>query len=475
MTSQPHSAHSLHRYAIGDTDVAVTLHEPASAHATMPEALIQRLWADQRFDRTALQTMTGAPVTIHDPGTLNTDSGPDFLDAHVDLDGITWRGAVEIHTTSSDWFAHRHHEDARYNSVVLHVTLRADTWTGGLLRADQTLLPEIVLSPRLQRPLRQLLHRFHTQDDTDVLCAPHWDRVPEPVRTSWIDTLAHGRLRGKAKRLGERFQSHPAWDQLLYEGLFAGLGYAKNDAAMETLARRLPLRLLRTIADPLDREALTFGVAGLLPTPADLLDSDRATADHVMDLRARFRRLQVYHEIPVMERTQWTFFRLRPANFPPLRIAQGLAWLHGGGLLHTDPTGRLLRAIRSDGPLDALRSLLHARPHAFWNTHLRLAKPTKPRDPSLGRTRTDTLIVNAVLPLLLLIADHRSMPDIEQRAVDVLRTLPAPRDRVTRTFQQLGTRPASAFEAQGLHALYRSYCQSGRCLSCAIGQHVLDR
>lgn len=462
-------------YTIDDTAVAVTLHEP-SGSADVPEALVQHLWAEQRFDRSALHTTTGAPVVIHDPGTLNTDSGPDFIDAHIDIDGVTWRGAVEIHTTSADWFTHRHHEDARYNSVVLHVTLRADTWTGGLLRTDQTPLPEVVLSPRLQQPLRRLLHRFHTQGaDTDVLCAPHWNDVPAPLRTSWIDELARKRLRQKAERLGERFQTYPAWDQLLYERLFAGLGYAKNDAAMETLARRLPLRLLRTIADPLDREALVFGVADLLPSPGDLLDSDRATADSVMNLRSRFRRLQARHDVPAMERTQWTFFRLRPANFPPLRIAQGLAWLGDDGLLRTDPTGRLLRALQTDAPCDALRSALHTRPHSFWNTHLRLAKATKPRDPSLGRTRTDTLIINAVLPLLLLVADHHVLPDAEQRMVDVLRTLSPPRDTVTRTFRALGTRADSAFEAQGLHELFRSYCQAGRCLSCAIGQHVLNR
>jgi hypothetical protein len=475
MASQPPSDCSLPLYAIGDDAIAVTLHEPASKRSAVPETLVQHLWAEQRFDRSGLHTTTGAPVVVHAPGTPNTDSGPDFIDARIDIDGTTWRGAVEIHTTSADWFAHRHHKDARYNSVVLHVTLHPDTWTGGLLRADQTLLPEIVLSPRLQRPLRRLLHRFHTQTDTDVLCAPLWDRVPEPVRAAWIDELASTRLRAKAKRLGERFQTYPVWDQLLYERLFAGLGYAKNDTAMETLARRLPLRLLRVIADPLDREAVAFGVAGLLPAPGDLLDSDRATADYVMDLRTRFRRLQTHHDVPTMERTQWTFFRLRPANFPPLRLAQGLAWLRDGALLHTDPTGRLLQALRSDAALDTLRSLLNAHPHAFWNTHLRLAKATKPRDPSLGRTRTDTLIVNAVLPLMLLVADHRTAPDVEQRVIDVLRDLPAPRDSVTRTFRTLGTRPASAFEAQGLHELYRSYCRSGRCLSCAIGQHVLNR
>jgi hypothetical protein len=460
-------------YTIDDKAVAVTLHEP-SGRSEVPEVLVQHLWAEQRFDRSALQTTTGAPVSIHDPGTLNTDSGPDFLNAHVEIDGMTWRGAVEIHTTSGDWFAHHHHEDLRYNSVVLHVTLHVDMWTGGLLRADQTTLPELVLSPRLRRPLRRLLHRFRTQAETDLLCAPHWASVPDAVRASWIQQLAQERMHEKAARLEERFQTCPTVDQLLFERLFAGLGYAKNDVAMETLTRRLPLDTLRTLDDPFDREAMAFGVAGLLPHPNDLLEADRETADYVMDLRARFRRLQTHCAIPTMKHAQWTFFRLRPANFPPLRLAQGLAWLHDDGLLRANSTDRLLDALHTDTPVDALRTALHARPNDFWRTHLRLVKSTTPRDPSLGQTRTDTLIINAVLPLLLLIAEQQSTPDMEERVMDVLRALPPPRDRVTRTFKALGTRPTSAFDAQGLHQLYRSYCQPGRCLSCAIGEHVLD-
>lgn len=458
-------------YTVDDATVAVTLHEPRPA-VRVPEPLVHALWHEQRFDRRSLCTTTGAPLDILSPGTPNTDSGPDFIDAHLRIDGMTWRGAVEIHTTSSDWFAHSHHEDPRYNSVVLHVTLHADTWTGGLLRADQSALPELVLAPRLDRRLGRLLHHFHTQPDQDLLCAPQWDRVPASIRSSWIERLARQRMRDKAHRLSERFQARPDWDQLLYERLFAGLGYAKNDAAMETLTDRLPLSLLRRLDDPLDREALAFGTAGLLPAPGKLADA-RATADHVMALRTRFRRLRARYAIPPMERTQWTFFRLRPANFPPLRLAQGLAWLGHDGLLRQDPLGRLLHAIRSAAPLDALRDALQARPHAFWETHLRLEKPTAPRNPALGKSRIDTLIINAVLPVLLVLADQRTEPELETRVIDALHALPPPRDRVTRRFAALGTRPASAFEAQGMHHLYRRYCQPGHCLSCAIGRSVL--
>lgn len=459
-------------YTIDGASMAVTVHAPGAA-PDVPEALVHTLWRDQRFDQEALTTTEGTPITVHDPGTANADSGPDFLNAHLEIGSMRWRGAVEIHTTSGDWFVHQHHEDGRYDSVVLHVTLYADQWTGGLVRADQTVLPELVLAPRLHRPLRQLLHRFHTRSRHDLLCAPQWTDVPAVVKTAWIEQLANDRLRAKQRLLDDRHQAPLDLDQLLYERLFAGLGYAKNDDAMEALARRLPLATARAIENPRDREALFFGTAGLIPRPGDLLESDRSTADYAMELRARFRRLQAQHDLPLMEPTQWTFFRLRPANFPPLRIAQGLSWLRPGRLLHSDPIGPLVSAIQSDAPVDALRARLHARPHDFWATHLRLEKSTQPRDPSLGQGRTDTLIVNAVLPWLLVVAEDRAMPALRERVFDVLRMVPATTDRVVRIFKKLGTQPASAYHVQGMHHLYREYCQPGHCLSCAIGRHVL--
>jgi hypothetical protein len=471
------------RYTVDGTEVAVTLHEPPPG-AAVPEALVQDLWRTQRFDASGLMTTDGRPVTVLDPGTLNTDAGPDFTGARVQVGGLTWRGAVEIHVMSGGWFAHEHHHDPRYDSVVLHVTLHADDWTGGLLRADGTTLPEVVLAPRLQAPLRTLLRRFHAQDEA-LPCAPHWADVPADVRSRWIRRCGRARTQAKADRLAGRFTPDTPLRTLLYDRLFAGLGYAKNDSAMTTLARRLPLDTLRQVGDEgadtgrgpdaaRDREALLFGVAGLLPEPKDLLESDRRTADYAMDLRARFARLNARLERPVMARTAWRFFRLRPANFPTLRLAQAAAFCAPDGLLGRErPVEALIEAASSETPVLALRRLLAIQPTAFWRTHFRLTKATGERDPSLGRARTNTLLVNAVVPVLLVAARRRADDALAEAALDILRALPAPTDRVTRRFRALGTRPTSALEAQGLHHLYRSYCTAGRCLSCAIGQDML--
>ncbi len=453
------------------------VHDPDAAglRPSVPEALLHDLWQHQQFDHAELNTTEGRPLRILAPARPNADGGPDFREAALRIGETQWHGDVEIHTRSAQWRAHGHHTDARYNSTVLHVALHDDDRTGRLRRADGSTLAELVLYPHLTAPLRKLLHAFRTRDRATLPCAERWDEVPAALRRSWTERLAAERMEDKKARLVDRYLARPDMDALLHERLFAGLGYAPNAEPMAELARRLPLRLARTIGDPLDIEALHLGVAGLLPAPPDLLESDRASADYAMMLRRRFDRLQAAHDLPVMEAASWQFFRLRPANFPPLRIAQAAALLGPGGLLRRDPFGRLLAAVHDPKPVAALRRLLATAPGDFWTNHVRLERAAAERNPHIGRRRVDTLLVNAFVPVLLLHAEQQEAPGLEAALPDLLRRLPAGRDRVTRIFAGLGSKPQNAFEAQGLHQLYRTRCTEARCLTCAIGRHLLGK
>jgi len=460
------------QYEIDDQTVAVSLQEPRP-DVHVPEALVHDLWQHQRFDTSGLTTTDDEPVRILDPGRPNSDAGPDFQNAHVRIGAMDWRGHVEIHTASGDWFEHDHHTDPRYESVVLHVALHADMWTGGLLRSDESTIPEIVLYPRLDAPLRELLHAYHTRPDDNTLpCASRWDKVPEQHKRTWIAALARERLAVKRDRLAQA--SGADLEARLQERLYAGLGYAKNDTPMATLAERLPPETIRSVAEPRNREALHLGVAGLLPEPKDLLDADRETADYAMSLRDRFRRLQVQHDIPEMASTSWTFFRLRPNNFPPLRIAQAAAWYDENALLASDPIPLLRTALTGDDPVADLRTALATTPPPFWRTHYHLKKRASEHDPSLGTSRRNTLLVNAVLPILLLDAKRREDSAQADAAIDVLHSLSAAHDKIIRRFRNLGLNARSAFEAQGMHQLYREYCTEGGCLDCQIGQYLLN-
>ncbi len=455
-------------YVLDKTVCEITIHEP-DAGSRIPEALVHDVWGAMRFDTGALTTTTGESLVILDPGRHNTDAGPDFCRARLRIGGVEWVGDIEIHTRSGTWITHGHHRDLRYNSVVLHVTLHSDIWTGKLVREDESPIPEIVLYGHLEEPLRQLLHRFYTTRKNDILCGSQWKDAPATTLLPWLNTLARERLNRKAQSLS----SSAAAEDLLHERIFAALGYAKNSEPMSELARRAPLSVARQLDDARDLEALYLGVAGFLPAPSELIDTDRVTADYAMNLRDRYTRLQSKHFIPALPREQWRFFRLRPANFPTIRIAQAIAMLAPDGFLRDKPVEALRRLLGADNAAERIEEKLCAEPSSFWNTHLRLDRVTSERNAALGAARRNIIITNAVAPVMLVDAERHGDDAQRECIFDLLRSLPAPADVILRRFRKLGTRASDAFQAQGIHQLYRTRCTQARCLECDIGRYLL--
>ena len=457
-----------------DNDLLIALHEPDARVAAVPEVVIQDIWRCLRFNHSGLTTCTGEAVEVWHPGSLNSDAGPDFADARIYVGDLCWSGDVEIHRTSGEWIEHRHDEDPLYDRVVLHVTLVADRYTGTLRRSDGTVLPEIVLYPLLHDGLRSVLHRFYATPKPDFFCDAHWAEVPEALRRSLMQSLGRERIGQRTAALADAYLESPDVEALLYRRVLRALGYAKNAEPMETLAQSVPLAHLRSFEDPRDVEALLLGAAGLLPSTQALLDADRATADYAVDLRDRFERMQARSPVAVMKSTVWKRARLRARSLPTRRIAQAAALVGPGGLLHADTLAHLVEAVQSERPIPALRGLLTAtEPSRFWETHLRLDRACKPGPTGLGRSHADSVLINAVLPVLLLHAEQSGDLGMETLVLSLYEQLPAASDAVTRRFERHGTKPAHALEAQGLHQLYRTRCTAGRCLTCPVGQHVI--
>ena len=434
------------------------VHEPADADLSgIPEAVLQDAWARRLYNPAGLATTDGQTVAVLDPGTLNRGSGPDFSGATLRIgdgdDALLWVGDVEIHRTSREWNDHRHHEDPAYDRVILHVVVSPDRETGRLSRSDGSPLPELVLLPHLDRSLRALAHDFCLRpDETPPYCGARWHELPADLPLSWIRSLGGARLREQAARYARTYQQTPNLDRLLVRGVFRALGYAPNAGTMERLATRLPLDLLRQLDDPADGHALLLGLAGL--TDARLFSDD---------LCDRFERLRAVHPLPPpLSPASWRHGG-RPANAPRTRIAQAAALFaaddlghdYGTGLLRHDPLGRLRVALDYPEPVSALRALF--RP---------LATGASP----IGLARTDVILVNVALPLLLLDAELRDAPDVEPRVLAVLDSIPAEGDRVVRAFTDAGFLAQSALESQGVHQLATRFCEDGRCARCEIGQ-----
>ncbi len=457
-------------YWIDDTGFALTVHEP---QPKVPEALVQDLWRHQRFAKDHLTTVDGRPVKILDPGEPNTDRGPDFLNAVLHIDGVEWRGAVEIHVQSGGWYAHQHHKDEVYNSVVLHVSLYPDVWTGGLCRADTTTIPEITLADKLRQPLRSLLHHFLTSDGDKLPCASQWKQVPESLRQDYTLRLGRQRLVEKARRMGARYQAEPFLKNLLFYEVARALGYSRNTDPMLLLAQRIPLHAAHQLReDAVALDALFLGTAGLIPSPDELTEAPSSTQAYASLLRRTFAQLSGKHNIQQLDSNSWQFFRLRPANFPPLRVAQLAALFQSGGLFDGDTLGRLAEDLACERPVSAWEeTLLATGPPSFWNHHFTLTSSTSKRSPAIGATRRKSIVSNAFVPVLILHAEQEGLLPLRAELLSLVDALPPESDSVTRQFPSA---PKTRLQSQGYHQLYRTKCTLGGCLSCQIGKHLIS-
>ncbi len=444
--------------------------DPAVRVSQLPESLIHDIWRHQEFDNGTLKSVSGDPIVVHHPGESNPDTGPDFLNARVRIDSTLWIGDVEIHRTSGEWFQHGHHNDPRYNSVVLHVSLGRDLWTGSVVRADGTTTPELVLGPFLRERLRVLLVRFRRNNSESIICSQEWSRVPDAILEPWIRHLSAVRLRRRSEEIRQAHSRTGDPDELLYRRFLRALGYAKNQDAMHELAQRVPLSVVRSVETSIDREALLLGTAGLL---TDVESPGR----YITKLRERHATLSKRYGIEPMRRLSWRWFRLRPANFPELRIAQAAAALSHQLFAHPGTTDRL-RSHIGDGTAGALRLMrdaLSSPPDEFWTRHYRIDKESRPHRSTMGPPRVNHVVVNAFVPTVLAVeADHADETVVRQ-LVEFLESLPPESDEVVRLYESLGTRPESVSTTQGLHELNQWYCSRHGCLRCQVGRFILHR
>jgi hypothetical protein len=423
----------------------------------MTESFVQFVWQFQYFDRQELRTTSGDAVEVFDPGTPNYDGGPDFLNARIRIGEIEWIGNVEVHDDASGWRDHRHDQDPAYDNVILHVVW---SFNHTAVRQDGSALPTIVLGNRVDRGMIFRYTKLLTTRST-VPCAARYAAVDAATRQAMMERAAMLRLEEKAascRAIWERCNN--GWEETLYQLLCRSFGFNVNAEPMEQLARAVPFRLiLKHSGKLLHVEALLFGTAGFL---------DMGYRDtYFLRLKQEYQWLEKKYDLGSrkMKPSQWRFLRMRPANFPTLRLAQLAAVLHH----HR----RIFSIVRDVSNLRTLRSIFVARQSDFWVTHYRFGlRQSKPIAP-MGNASIDNIIVNAIVPLLA--AYGRTMDESFQvdKAVAFLKALPAEQNAVTRKWSVLGDPAGSAFDSQARIGLYQTFCRARRCLDCSIGSFIV--
>lgn len=427
----------------------------------MQEDFLHYVWQHQYFDKASLRTEQGESIIVLKPGFRNFDAGPDFLGARLMIGEVEWNGAVEIHLRASDWHRHQHQQDKKYDQVILHVVHSADQ---PVRRTDGTEVPALALQPRLVPSLIYAYEALMAADDVQPLpCAGALPTVPELTRLMMVERVLLERVEQKAEAVRELHErSGHDWETTAWLTLAAGFGFKKNQEPLTRLAQALPLPVLRRHRHDLRQtEALLLGQAGLLPAePVD---------EYCADLRREYDFLAHKYSLgaAALPAHAWNFLRLRPANFPPVRLAQLAA------LLHAQP--RLLQPLLDAPDVPTLEKVLLAPVSAYWQRHYRPGVAAAGRVPGLGRSSAHLLISNVVVPLR--VAHARSLGDQAgvEAAVELLSQLPREQNSVLAPYELLRFRHQSAADSQGLLALQRGYCQPRRCLHCAIGSRILQR
>lgn len=418
------------------------------------EQLLHYVWKHKLFPLKELQTTTGLAVEVIDPGLPNSDAGPDFFNAKLKIDGIRWVGNVEIHTLASDWYRHGHHTDRAYDSVILHVCGEVDRET---FRTTGEEIPQLLLTtPDYLLKHYEELHRVERYPS----CYPILPTLSKLTIHGWLTALQRERFEQKARAIAGRLtRCNNHWEDAFWITLSRNFGFGLNGDAFECWAQLLPFRALEKHRDNLFQvEALFFGVAGLL--------AEEEGDAYYGQLRSEYTYLAHKFQLaPPMDRSLWRFLRLRPGNFPTLRLAQ-LAYLY-----HREQT-LFSRAMECESVLQLCQQFsAHTSP--YWEEHYSFGKSSPQQGKPVGVRSQQLLLINTVIPFLYAYGLYKADDSLCDRATRLLEELKPENNQVTRRWADAGVAVESAADSQALLQLQKEYCDRKRCLYCRFGYAYL--
>lgn len=422
----------------------------------MTERLLQFIWQMQYFNKADLRTTDNEFLHIIHPGRFNTDQGPDFREACITIDKTTWVGNIELHVKASGWKLHRHHEDNNYNNIILHVV-----WENDFPVEDRwgNAMPTLVLADRVSKIVLQRYEELMLAQ-TAIPCSGSISLVPELVWSSWKARMVSERLMGKVQIVEEHLkETNGHWEEVFWWMLARNFGITVNSDAFEAVARTLPVNLLAKHKNQIHQlESFLMGQAGLLAA------NFKEDYPRMLQKEYRFYRkkynLKAIHE-PVH------FLRMRPGNFPTVRLAQLAMLIH--------QSSHLFCKIKSASGLQHIKNMLMLTANDYWHYHYRFDEASPYKEKMLGRAMADNIIINTVIPVVFGYGHIKQEQLYKNKALQWLEETAAEQNRITRQWTVLGLLNHSAYDSQAYTGLFKTYCSYKNCLSCAVGTAILKR
>ncbi len=419
----------------------------------MNENFLQFIWENNLFEKEGLIADTGEKVEIIKTGHKNNDAGPDFFNAQINIGNQVWAGNVEIHIKASDWYQHKHNKDVAYNSVVLHAVNYNNLKT---YRTTGEQIPTIELTYN-----QKLLHNYLElcKSNNKIACFSKIKYVDKFAIKHWLSRLQIERLEQKSKIIEQLLnQNKNNWEETFYQYIAKNFGFKKNAVPFEMLSKSLPLKYLSKHKNNLLQiEAMLFGQAGML--------NENYDNGYYKTLKNEYKFLKTKFDLKPIDSHLWKFLRLRPSNFPTIRIAQFAQLIY--------KSSKLFSKILENKEVTEIRNLFTITASKAWDYHYVFDKESKKRVKNLGKSAIDNILINTVSLFLFVYGMKKSNESYQNRALELLENIKPENNAIIRNWKEIDINIDNAFYSQSLIQLNNEYCIKQRCLHCQIGNKLV--
>ncbi len=423
----------------------------------MNEDFLHYVWKFQKFSSQGLATFQGESLQVLKVGTHNYNAGPDFLYGQVVIDGQVWAGTIEIHKHSSHWYTHHHEKDSNYDTVILHVVWKHDM---DIRRSDETCIPTLELKDKVDAGMLRNYKKLFSGKRQWINCEDQFSDIDEFVLKNWLDRLFFERLEQKSRLIFERLVvSQNDWEALLFQLLCKNFGLKVNGSSFLSIALSMDHKVVKKCSQSL------LCIEALLLGQATILEEDK-TDTYYEQLQESYLYSRVKYKISTEGVEVPKFFRLRPPNFPTIRLAQ-LA-----NLLYKRP--HLFSEVISAGTPSELYTIFNVSAGSYWDSHYNFGVISAKRKKSLTKEFINLLIINTVIPLKYCYAKEKGL-DISEEILKLATSIKAEDNNIVKKFKSLSRLDDNALESQALLQLKNNYCDKNKCLQCAVGNALLKK
>ncbi len=421
----------------------------------MTEEFLHHIWKFRLFDQLELKTTTGEKIEIQKPGEHNFDAGPDFFNGKIKVGETLWAGNVEVHVNSSDWNRHSHQKDKAYDNIILHVVNNVDIV---LHRSSGEKIPTLEIKNRIHKKLYQNYLDFKSSNDW-IPCANQIATVPEIILNSTKDKLLLERLQRKSIAIVNSLAlNNNNWEETFYQNLARNFGFKTNAEPFELLAKSVPSIILGKHKNSLLQiEALLFGQAGML--------FEHFSEKYPQQLQNEYAFLKQKFKLQPIEKHLWKYLRLRPINFPSIRIAQFANLIFN--------SSHLFSKVLELENASELKKMMDVSVSEYWHSHFMLDRKSNNKPKHLGDESINNIIINTIVPFLFVYGKQKDDERYVNRALLFLEETLGENNSIIRKWEELGVPVKTAHSTQALLQLKNEYCNNKKCLSCSIGNYVL--